>query len=226
MTEKTGEKRDFKDLYQELYQVQKNGFNGRFSKTALFLLPTIEMSLNDTKLLKHLDNVFLDDKGFEHDFSRPLFMLFRYKPKEASAFEGYLSLLKTKEEYKLDYCLGHRDDYELLMVVFEIPERWKQDYHNFKLSRYSRMSPEYKNKFPRYLNKDSESIVWGALHKSDVLKDRVVNLFIVKKDNDRPRDPMDVINLRREIDTWDEIWDSLKYEEEVYRYLKTEDHGD
>ena len=107
-------------------------------------------------------------------------------------------------------------DNNLLMIVMQVPKRWEDDFDYFKASQYSKMSKDYKSKFPQY-DSYGESREWGILHKSTTCKDQIARSFI----NPSTTTTEQAVRFRKEIDTWDECYDSVHEAEEIYHYATT-----
>ncbi len=206
----------------EDYKEHENEFNGRFNKTSLFILPMIDLHVTGSNTMRYLRNAFLNDEGIEHDIDRPLFVLYRVKNQREKYWLDYSKVLFNKPSYITDYYVGMDGVYHLIMFVFQIPEKWKDDISHFKSGRYSLVSKELKAKFDQYVYTSSgekrEVRTWGILNKSDSIKDEVVRRFIVPSTSI----PEDVITLRRDMDSWEEIWDMPHDKEEVFHYIKEE----
>lgn len=213
---------DIDRLLAHSSEVEQSKFNGgRFNKTTLFLLPMINLSHRMRAMTKYLKNAFLDDGGIEHDFKRPIFLLMKvkdYKDRDWIDFtKSVLNMDVASKAYLMDYSIGREDGHDLVMYVFDVPDEWASDLERFKLGQFSKISDKFKKKFPQYVylsnGEKRESQQWGAMNKSEALKDAVVKEFI----NPGTSTVDDVISLRRSMDDWDEIWDSPKLEEEVFR---------
>lgn len=200
---------DINDILKNNYNVPSSVYDGKYTKTTQFLLPAIDVNIKDKTLFKYFLNAFIDDKEHVHSYTRPVFILLgtsNFKDKEWN--KVYTNLFLNKN-YVLDYDCGVRDGLNLVMVVFEIPEKYKHEYYSFKLGRYSMFSKEYKEKFPQFVGEDKtsqkESIIYQILYKSPALK------RIIEKE----------FNLKEyELDSSDtkEIWDLPRKEREYYRY--------
>lgn len=184
-------------------------FNGKYNKTTLFLLPMLGLSLRNANILKYLKNSYIDDRGLEHDYKKPIFLLFNVNSLHDQIFKKFQEALRKKQEYVYDYYIGTNNGRHLLMYVFESPEKYRADYNHFKAGRYSQFSKEYRELFPQYvqnaLGKDVESIAWGAINKSKGLKEKIMTDFELDKSF---------------VEELEELWDSPKRDEEYYRYNK------
>lgn len=199
-------------------EVKTTKYNGKYSKTALFLLPMVELSVRSRLVSKYLKNAFINDIGIEHDFRNPIFVLFKVKNLRERDWQDLCKAIITKELIKdyfvMDYYVGMKDGYHLVMYVFEVPDKYIKDYHLFQQGKYSLISEDYKAKFPEKIlgsgGEQIESLVWGAMHKSKNLKKVLTKEFVLDK--------KDISQFESFVETLDEIWDSPKEEEEIYRY--------
>lgn len=212
------------EIVVEDYKPKMSDYNGKYSKTALFLLQMIGLSLRHRLILKFMRNAFIDDKGIEHDFTRPIFVLFSIKNMQDKEWAILEDVLKKNESRITDYYVGvdSKTGMNYVMYVFQVPDNWKEDFYHFKAGRYSKMSDEYKAKHPKDIidpvHGTIESVVWGAMHKSDKLKDRVAKEFSVKDEKGRIKDKLAYNDIRSALDTAAEIWDRPNKEEEYFRY--------
>lgn len=217
---------NIEEIVKEKYIPRESKYNGKYNKTALFLLPMIGLTVRSSFLAKYMKGAFLDDKGLEHEYIRPIFLLLKTKGLREKGFIDLCTLLVNKEgikEYYItDYYLGKQDDHHLIMFVFSVNESYSEDYYHFKAGRYSRLSAEYKAKFPKEtLNSTGQSIesfVWGAMNKSSTLKDRVARDLTPCDDKGIPLSLIAYNELRSYLNTCDEIWDLPHKEDEYYRY--------
>lgn len=202
----------------EDYHEHESEFNGKYNKASLFTLPFIDMSVGTNITTRYLRNVFVDDFGIEHDFVRPLFLLFSVKNQKERFWVDFCKTAVARDVYVTDYYVGTDEDEHLIMFVFRVPEKWAEDYKNFKVGRYSLMSDVYKKKFAQHTFSPSgekrETRMWGILNKSDALKDAVTKMFIVPT----TATAEDVVTLRRDMNNWDEVWDKPQPAEEIFRY--------
>ena len=196
------------DVIENQWEPNKSDYNkdGRFSKTTQFILPSIELIITP-KFLSFFINSYLQDVEYDHIFKRPLFVLFK-----STMSKEWLELykeLKANKNYKTDYNVGFKDGWDLIMVVYEVPEQFSSDYLNFRKGKYSQFSVEYKKKFPRFVNsnnKKEESQIWKIIHKSPELRK-----FLT-----------DELGLfGNTLDEEDELWESPRKKEEYYNYRDT-----
>lgn len=203
------------ETIKETSFIDLSRYDGAFNKTTLFMLPAVNIELKNRLINKYLCNAFLDDRGYDHDFLRPIFLLFKTRNIREIDWRELTRMIRTREELKslyiTDYYIGREDNYELVMYVLQVPDNFSTDYYNFKLGKYTKFSSEYKKKFSERIynkyGKNVESIPWGAISKSEVLKKIV-------KDEFYPNNPHEAAF----VDTLDEIWDAPKRETNYYRY--------
>lgn len=202
---------DVNSVVAEDFITKTSPYNGKYSKTTLFLLPMLGLSLRNANVLRYLKNSYLDDRKLEHDYKKPIFLLFNVNSLHDQIFKKFQEVLRKKVEYVYDYYVGLQDGRHLLMYVFEIQEKYRSDYNHFKAGRYSKFSKEYRELFPQYvqnaLGKDVESIAWGAINKSKTLRDKIMADFELD---------------RNFVESLEELWDSPKREEEYYRFNKSD----
>lgn len=205
------------EVIEEDYCVLTSKYVGQYTKTTLFLLPMLGLTVRDSLISKYLKNTFLNDEGIEHDFNKCLFLLFKVKSFKEKDWISMCDAFRNKKPfydlYLMDYVVGTENGFNLVMFVFKVPEIWIPDYTQFIASRYSKFSDAYKERFPEFIKdstgKNTESIVYGAIHKTDTLKDRVTNEFCV--------DSLDKRAFRRDMDSWMEIWSGVSMFQECYR---------
>lgn len=202
---------DLNKVILENYKTKYSEYTKKYSKTSLFILPMLGFNLSQTYIIKFLNNAFIDDKGLEHNYVRPIFMLFNVPKVNDPNWLHFSKTLEKKEEFIYDYTVGYDNEkgVTLIMYVFNTPLKYTKDYYNFKQGKYSKFSTDYKKLFPQYvknnLGKEVESIAWGAINKSVGLKKRIKEEF----------------NLDNYfVNSLEEIWDAPRKEEEYYRYNK------
>jgi len=197
---------DLKIIIKEDCEIPTSKYNGKYSKSTLFLLPMLGLNIRDKLINKYLKNTFINDEGIEHVFTNCLFLLFNVKNLREKDWQELSLNLKQDKYHRLDYYVGINENVHLVMFVMEIPERYISDYNSFLEGNYSKFTMEYKSKFPARISNTTgvsvESIVYGAIYKTDNLKNLICKEF----------------NLERSfVNQLDEIWDKYKESEEIYR---------
>lgn len=171
---------NIESIIQEDYVAPESEFDRKRTKTSHFMLNTVfpNSSLMATEFFV---NAFLEDDEFKHSILRPLFLLF--KVRQENKWTTIAQRLRAKNEYVLEYYCGKQDGKDLIMMVFQVPDRYAKEYLNFKAGKYSQFSDEYKKLFNRYTHNDRaqpvESTVWRVIHKSPELKRELEAYFEV-----------------------------------------------
>lgn len=181
-----------------------------YTKTSLFLLPCIGLSMQNRYIKKFMVNAFLNDVEFENDYKRPIFLLLKSKTLRETDFRDFCQAIAARKDYVTDYYVGY-DSGHLIMYAFDVQDKWKEEYYHFKLGRYSKMSDEYKKLFPREIvnnkGRTVESRAWQAMTKSDNLRKIIEKEFFDDQD-------------AKYVDTLEELWGLPVKDIEYYRYKK------
>lgn len=202
----TKNEQDVVKLVEESYVVPESVWDKKRTKTSHFMLNTIfhNSSLTNTE---YFVNAFLDDGEFPNRFSRPLFLLFRVTPKD-NKWETIAPRLRAKSEYLMEYFCGTQNDKHLIMMVFQVPDKYAREYLHFKKGQYSQFSSDYKKLFNRYTHNERaqpvESTVWKVLYRTADLKKELEAWFSVT----------DSFKFGPE----DELWGIPENKFEIYRY--------
>lgn len=191
-------------LIEEHYIVPKSVFDRGRTKTTHFMLNSVfpNSTLTTTE---YFVNAFLDDGEYKHTIERPIFVLFKIKDGDTTWTKLH-QRLRTKSEYVLEYSCGTQNGRNLLMMVFQVPDKWKFEYTTFLLGKYSKFSNEYKKLFGRYTTNEKaqpiESTIWRVIHKNEDLRKELIAYF-----------GDDVV-----FDDEDELWGIAEPKFEVYRW--------
>lgn len=199
-------------------------YDGQYTKTTQFMLPSISIDIKNRIVFKFFINSFLDDKKIEHNYTRPIFVLFGVKDYKDREWNKVYSALVLSKDYIYDYDCGVKDGVNLVMMVFTVPFEYEKDYYNFKKGRYSRFSPSYKEKFSKTTsdNTAKESVIWQIINKSPKLKRELEKEFGL---NEGELDKPTIIRNGKEKKIYppaEEIWDIPRKEREYYRYSEKE----
>lgn len=110
--------------------------------TSIFMVPTL--AIGRDRLLKHnFCNAFCHDEDHEIKYENCIFLLFHNK--DIDKFREFLD-----EEYErtkqliTDY--NYQDDY--VVLVYELNDRFKEDFAKIKKGAYSKTSKEFQAMFP------------------------------------------------------------------------------
>ena len=119
------------------------------NKTTLFMLPAINLSSERTgyKLLKYfgLVNCYLGHKQSLESNPNYLFLVFNPTNEAMKKYWEFYEIYRTYPNYVTDYVV----DFNLIVVVFRVRDKWRSTLDAFKASRYSKMSKEYAELFKR-----------------------------------------------------------------------------
>ncbi len=210
------EKIEKAEVLQEMYIMPESVYDGTFSKTAQFMIPSIGITITKPIVFKYFVNAYLNDSEHPHDYLRPIFMLFSIKNyKEADWVKVYNQMIQSPN-YVTEYDVGMKGEEYLLMMVFKVPDEYEDDYINFKMGRYSKFSDKYKEKFPEFLDKERKrkNIHWQIMNKDEELKRKV------EKEYNMDEGELDMPTMYRGKIVGppaEEIWDKPNKKREVYR---------
>lgn len=204
------------EVLQEDYLTQKTEYDGNFTKTSQFMVPLVGIKLSHDLVFKYFVNSYLSDIEHPHEYERPIFILFSVTSfKEADWIKIYNSLIKSPN-YLTEYDVGVQDGKFLFMMVFQIPEKYKDDYLNFRLGKYSLFSDEARLMFPKYINANTKkkSTHWQIINKDPEL------VWIVEQKFNMPYGewfkPTIIDGVTYPAPT--EIWDKPNKKQEYYRH--------
>ncbi len=161
--------------------------------SALFLMPLYRIGIE--RLKKHgFINTYLDDV-FKEDISDGR-LYFLFKPPDMYEFGNFLE----EENERHAYILEDYDSPPYVIVVYKLPEEWKDDYQLFYEGKYSRFSKEYKNMFPKIVTQGgipAASIQWAVFEKAPALKEEWES------------------EIGIELEESNELWESPRFDREV-----------
>ena len=203
------------ELVEQQYRVPESIFDKNRTKTTQFMLHTLfptPTATNTLILSPYFVNAFIGDSEHTTTVTRALYLLFKIplgnKRILPPAWITLYGMLTRKAEFIDDYFCGIQDDKHLIMLIFQVPEKYAHDYSNFKIGAYSKFSADYKAKFNRYTHNEKaqpvESTIWRAVHKSEQLR-KEMELYLGTKFGED-----------------DELWGRPEEKFEVYRYNANE----
>lgn len=201
---------DITQQKEECFTTKESMFDGHWTKTTQFLNPMVDINLKNKIIMRYFKNMYLDDFGIEHQFERPIFILFKVADFQDPLWLKVYGAFTGSKHYVFDYDIGTQDGQNLVMVVFRAPDEFAPDYYHFKRGKYSQFSDKLKDRFPRFLahpqtGEPQESIIWGVINKSRKLKELLEEEFGT---------PV------HEWDKAEELWDLPRKEREYYRYTE------
>jgi hypothetical protein len=139
--------------------------------TSIFMVPTLKIS-REFLYENNFINAYLGDVDKEeYHQENVIFLLF--KPKDLNQFSNFLDLqYENNEEIIDDY------DYEkgYVVLVYLLNEKFKEDFELIKKGKYSKVSENFKNLFPKKVellthpNKPKkDSLQWMIFNKDQKL---------------------------------------------------------
>lgn len=206
------------EVLQENYTTPESIYDGRFSKTAQFMVPAIGINMTKPIIFKYFVNAYLNDAQHEHNYVRPIFLLFSVKDVNEKDWQKVYGQIITSPNYIAEYDVGIQDGKYLIMIVLQVPEEWATDYNSFRIGRYSRFSEKYKEKFPEFTDdkKEKRNIHWQIIHLDEDLKREIEKEYALSYGElDRPT----IENGKVVGQPAKEIWDKPRGKREVYRYV-------
>lgn len=188
---------------------------GKYNKTTTFLLPSVGLGIFQIKTIaSYLVNAYLEDESLEHNFERPVFVLFSISKTQEKTWNDFEYKLQKNPNYVYDYYVGTNEKETLIMYVFKVPEKWKDIYSLFKEGKYFEFDEDYKKIFPKEainLGKIVESKVYGVLYKTQSLKEYLIQEFVID-----PDDQNEFENTLNSMDNWwdlpDKKYEHIKFE--------------
>jgi len=170
------------------------------NKTALLLLAGIDIS--EAALVRlGLINCFIGDEDYDGECGRDgkhyLFLLF--KNGDQVLLGKLINLADVKDEYDVG---------EFTMLVVDWPERWYKEWDLFIDGKYSKFSPEYKEKFTQ----EAPPLAKKVVRKSGTSN----GWLIVNKHEAMRRFQEERIGVP--LEDWQEVSSIIDMEEEIFNY--------
>lgn len=141
----------------------------KYNCSALFILkPVVGINYGTLKENYGFINSYLRDKAREDLTGNLLFVLFR--PQDFEYFEMFISEQSLDNDNYLedyDYSNGY------VVMVYRIPEKFKEDFEKFKEGKYSKLSSLIKNCYEKEIKTfliPEESFQWSVFNKSSKLR--------------------------------------------------------
>ena len=175
--------------------------------TSIFMVPTLRVP-KDALRSNGFINGYIKDERMQHGYEDSIYLLF--KPDNLDKFREFLD-----GEYERTKSIIEDYDYEdgFVVVVYQLNEKFKQDYELVKKGRYSKTSKEFQKIFPKVIK-----IVKGGLNKDEIsLQYRIFN-----KTDDLIEFWEDKIGITFEDDF--EVWEGWNEEKEVLVIDKLKEH--
>lgn len=168
------------------------------NKTTNFILPAIDLNSQKTsfKLLRYFGfvNCFIEHKQSIYKGDELLYIVFNPSNETITNFNKFYDNYKNYPTFVTDYMI----DYNLVVLVFKVKEKWKKTYLAFKNSKYSEMSKEYADMF-KSVGLDGK-IEYGyqflIIHRNKDYRETLEEDLAVKIDSSA--ELMSPINLQKE----------------------------
>lgn len=204
----TKNENNINELLNIAWELPKKELESEWTKSTLFLLPMVDVFFTKRKdIIPYIENCFIKDVEYEEDFLRPLFVLLKTKTYTEHYFKSTCNFFRNNPNYVSEYDVGEKDGYKLVMMVLQIPVKYKYDFYFFKQGVYSKLSKECKALYTKKtFGKDLGEIKNMAHHSSEKTTE-LKNLLKIKLGLD-----LDFI------ETLDELWDKPTKDREYYRW--------
>jgi len=166
--------------------------------TSIFMVPTLKVPKDALKNNGFINGYIKDDR-MKHGYENSVYLLF--KPVDLDKFREFLDSEYERTKYIIeDY------DYEdgFVVVVYQLNEKFKDDYELIKQGKYSKTSKRFQDEFPK-----SVKIIRSGLSKDEVS----LQFRIFKKSIDLIEFWEEKIGVKFEDDF--EVWEGWNEENET-----------
>ncbi len=149
--------------------------------STLFLLYMIGYKFNN--LPNNFVNAYIEDEGYKEDFTCPIFVLFRVDiniSHRGISWSNFKTSMITNPCYRDSYYVGNEEGLDLIMFVFETPDKLKDDYTLFLEGKFSFFSSYFKDIFPKSYNSNGVSVPilhYQAIDRDPLLKDKIETIL-------------------------------------------------
>jgi len=166
--------------------------------TSIFMVPTLKVPKDALKNNGFINGYIKDDR-MKHGYENSVYLLFR--PVDLDKFRAFLD-----SEYERTKSIIEDYDYEdgFVVIVYQLNEKFKDDYELIKQGKYSKTSKRFQDEFPK-----SVKIVRSGLSKDEVS----LQFRIFKKSMDLIEFWEEKIGVKFEDDF--EVWDGWNEENET-----------
>jgi hypothetical protein len=133
--------------------------------TSIFMVPTLKVP-KDALRGNGFINAYIKDARREDQYKDSIYLLF--KPENLDKFREFLD-----SEYERTKSVIEDYDYEdgYVVVVYQLDQKYKNDFNLVKQGRYSKTSTDFQKLFPKVVK-----IVRNGLHKDEIsLQYRIFN---------------------------------------------------
>lgn len=157
-------------------------------------------------------NAYIKDDTSENEYKDSVYLLF--KPTDLDKFREFLD-----SEYDRTKSVIEDYDYQdgFVVVVYQLNEKFKEDFKLIKQGRYSKTSKDFQKMFPKIIKifknglfKDEISLQYRIFNKSDDLVEFWENRLGV--------------NMKLTIGDDFEVWDGWEQEKEILKINKIKEY--
>jgi len=196
---------------EKTLEIIRPNIKASVNKTTAFIIPALDLNTNklNYKLLEMFGfvNCYLWVKNSPYKNDSYVYLVFNPTKEGLANFYRLYSIYRTYNNFVADYML----DYNLIVVVLKVKEKWKHTYEMFKQSKYSQMSKEYADLFKTVTLSGKVTVGYQYLiiHKHKEYKEHLEK------------------ELDVHIDSSAELMDRLDPEKEIFNYeraLKIQSH--
>lgn len=111
--------------------------------TTVFIVPTLGIE-KDTLNSHGFISGYLDDYEHDLDYEDVVYLLF--KPLNLEKFKLFLNEIYEKNSLILEDYNTEKDE---IIIIFKLSEKYKKDYELILAGKYSKVSEEFKDNFPK-----------------------------------------------------------------------------
>lgn len=176
------------------------------NKTTSFMLPAINLAggKTDFRLLEYYGfvNIYLEHKEDVENHPGCLYMLFNPSDEALKRFGEFYDIYRTYPNFVTDYVI----DFNLIVLVFKVKDKWRSTLEAFKASKYSKMTREYAELFKvpdlatgRVYLPDEYHVITKSKEYKKKLEDMLSNYPKSPVILDDSQELMDPLDLKKEI---------------------------
>ena len=130
------------------------------TKSYSYILPMLHDVYRMKMSLSQLSNVYIEDEEYPF-LNSHIFLLYEFTAD--TWFLDFEEDVKESENWELT---KDKDKFHVMMV-FKVPEKYKEDYKMFKDSKYSKMSSEYKEIIKQFHGLHKDHPIVDVLYKNE-----------------------------------------------------------
>lgn len=171
------------------------------NKTTLFMLPAVNLNSERTgyRMLEYfgLVNCYISHNQSLEGNSNSVYMVFNPSKDAMKDFRRLYDVYKGYSNFVGDYQV----DFNLIVVVFDVKDRWRSTYSAFKESKYSKMSKEYAELFKNSgtSGKNSATTQYFIIHKHKSYREYLEKELGLDDHIAESAELMDALDMQKEI---------------------------